>query len=194
MADSPASLPPLVYGRTSEAWFAGVDPLLVKVARLALELSSATPERLDWSIVDGLRDPAKQARLLELGLSKAKKSAHEKQPSGFGEALDYRIWLGSGVNPFPLTGDSPAVVREKLARHERVAALWFRAADKLGFPLQWGNDWDVDGVPTGRDPDEKGYLQDMVHLQKAPPHRIEQALARGKERIALRALGKEVIS
>jgi len=185
---------PLVYGRASEAFFRGVHPRVVAVARRALELSSATVERLDWSIVDGLRTVEQQAKLVELGKSHNPLSPHLLQPSGFGEALDFRIWLGKGVSPFPLKGDSPAIVREKLSRHERVAALWFQAADELDVPWQWGNDWDADGIPTGRDPDEKGMLQDMVHMQMASKRREAQARARRLERIALRASGVPVVS
>jgi peptidoglycan L-alanyl-D-glutamate endopeptidase CwlK len=186
---------PLVYGKASEAFFRGVHPDVVAVARLSLKLSSATEERLDWSIVDGLRTPAQQAKLVELGKSHNPLSPHLAQPPlMLGEALDFRIWLGKGVNPFPLKGDSPAVVREKLSRHERVAALWFQAADELDVPWQWGNDWDADGIPTGRDPDEKGMLQDMVHMQKASKRREAQARARRLERIALRASGVPVVS
>jgi hypothetical protein len=184
---------PYRYGAASLSKFNRVLPTLVAVANLALNLSwqAGGP---DWSIVDGVRTIDQQANLVQGGASHTPKSAHLIQPSGFGEALDVRVYLGPGINPFPLRHDSAAVVREKLARFEQVARFWFEAADELGFPLQWGNDWDVDGIPTGRDPDEKGYLQDMVHFQNAPPHRIKQAIARAAARRALRDQGQLVIS
>lgn len=184
---------PYVYGNASERFLVGVLPELVTVSRVAL-VKSWEAQGPDWSIVDGVRVPSQQALLVDLGKSHTPKSAHLMQPSGYGEALDIRVYLGRGLNPFPLKGDSREVVREKLARFEQVARFWFEAADELGFPLQWGNDWDGDGIPTGRDPDEKGFLQDMVHFQKAPLHRIKAAIARIEVRKAARAAGVSIIS
>lgn len=184
----------LTYGKSSERYLAGVHPGLVAVARRALELSSQSESPIDWSIVDGLRTNAQQSALFNSGASRTLKSAHLPAEDGLSRAIDFRIWLGQNVNPFPLKSDSPEVVREKLKRHEDVAMYFFQAADELVYPLQWGNDWDLDGIPTGRDPDEKGMLQDMVHLQQAPQHRIEQAWARMHERKALRARGVRVVS
>jgi peptidoglycan LD-endopeptidase CwlK len=184
----------LTYGKSSEKKLLGVHPGLAAVARRALELSSLSASPIDWSIVDGLRTPAQQQALLNSGASRTLKTAHLPAEDGLGRALDYRIWLGQGVNPFPLKTDAPETVRKKLERHAAVIAFWFEAADELAYPLQSGNDWDIDGVPTGLDPDEKGQLQDMVHLQQAPPHRVAQAVARMHQRIAARARGERVIS
>lgn len=184
---------PYSYGPASERMTQGVLPGLVMVFRRGLVLSyeGGGP---DWSIVDGVRTDAKQAALVGTGASHTKKSAHLIQLSGFGEAMDLRIYLGPNMNPFPLKGDAPDVVRAKLFRFEEAARFLFEAADELVFPLQWGNDWDVDGIPTGRDPDEKGFLQDMVHFQKAPPHRVKAALARIEVRKAARLRGERVVS
>jgi peptidoglycan L-alanyl-D-glutamate endopeptidase CwlK len=184
----------LTYGKSSEKKLVGVHPSVVWVCRRALVLSSESPNPIDWSIVDGVRTPAQQQALFNSGASRTLQSAHLAGPDGLGRAIDFRIWLGQGVNPFPLKTDTPEVVREKLKRHEDVAAFFFQAADEGAIPWQWGNDWDVDGVPTGRDPDEKGMLQDMVHLQLAPQHRVAQAMARMHARIEARARGERVVS
>jgi peptidoglycan LD-endopeptidase CwlK len=184
----------LVYGRSSEAKLVGVHPSLVKVCRRALQISSESADPVDWSIVDGLRTQAQQLALFNAGASRTLNSAHLPAEDGLGRAIDFRIWLGQNVNPYPLKSDPPEVVRAKLARHELVATYFFEAADELVFPLQWGNDWDIDGIPTGRDPDEKGQLQDMVHLQMAPQHRRDQAMARMQVRKDKRAHGEKVIS
>lgn len=159
-----------------------VIPELAAVADLALIISP-----YDMSLVYGYRTPAEQAALVAAGKSHNPNSAHlfrlalDFQPAGFGD-------------PFPRKGDSAAVIREKLERFEVCVAAWFEAADRLEFPLQWGNDWDCDGIPTGRDPDEKGWLQDLVHLQKAPPHRVKAALARAEIRKAARLRGEFIVS
>ena len=159
-----------------------VIPELAAVADLALELCS-----YDMSLVFGYRSPGLQASLVASGDSRTLKSAHclrealDFQPAGFGD-------------PFPRPGDPYSVVKSKLDRFRVCAKAWFEAADQLGFPLQWGNDWDIDGIETGQDANEKGYLQDMVHVQKAPFHRIEQAKNRAVERTAARSRGELVIS
>ena len=181
------------YGKGSEAWFVGMLPELVLVFRRGLVISYERGGP-DWSIVDGLRSKAYLAELIKIGKSHNPNSAHLLQPSGFAEAGDIRIYEGPGINPFPLKGDSPEVVRHKLGRFEEAASCICEAADELVFPYQWGNDWDVDGIPTGKDPDEKGFLQDLVHHQKAPPHRVKAALARREVRMAARARGERIIT
>lgn len=182
-----------LYGKASETWFEGVDPGLVSVARRALVISAASKIPIDWSIVDGVRTPERQAILFKQGHSRTLNSAHIPWADGLGHALDFKPWIG-GADPFPRKGDPPAIVRLKLERFEQIAAYFFEAADELFYPLQWGNDWDLDGIPTGRDPNEKGFLQDMVHVQTAPAHRLTQAIAARERRIAARARGEAVIS
>lgn len=181
------------YGRASESWFDGVDPGLVLVCRRALVISGESSTPIDWSIVDGVRTPERQAILVKQKASHTLKSAHLVWADGLGHAIDIRPWL-KGANPFPLPGDPLAVVRLKLARFDTIASFFFEAADELVYPLQWGNDWDLDGIPTGRDPNEKGFLQDMVHFQTAPAHRLDQAMKERVRRIEARSRGEIVIS
>lgn len=171
-------------GTSSERHLAGIDQRLASVPRLAIQLC---PQ--DFSVIFGYRSRAEQAILVARGASHAPESAH-----CYRKAYDTQPYLGAGVDPYPRRGDSPAVVAQKLARFEVVARSQFEAADQLGIPLQWGNDWDVDGIPTGRDPDEKGWLQDLVHFQEPPAHRIEAARNRAVVRTAARARGELVIA
>jgi len=171
-------------GTSSERHLAGIDQKLAAVPRLAIKLC---PQ--DFSVIFGYRSKAEQAVLVAQGASHTIESAH-----CYRRAYDLQPYLGRGVDPYPRRGDSAAVVAAKLERFAIVARYQFEAADQLGVPLQWGNDWDVDGIPTGRDPDEKGWLQDLVHFQKPPPHRIEAASNRAIERTRARERGELVVS
>lgn len=169
-------------GRSSEAQLVGVDPDLVQVVRRFFEVST-----IDASVISGLRTAKQQAALVKAGASQTLKSAHL-----YGLAVDMQPYLGPGVDPYPRKGDSPALVREKLSRFVEMAQWMIFAADELDFPIQWGNDWDLDGIPTGRDPDEKGWIQDLVHFQRA--RNIAAAEARRLARIAARERGEVVVS
>jgi len=171
-------------GSSSRAKLKGVHGDLGRIVLRAIEL---TP--VDFSVIYGVRSPAEQAHLVAIGASRTLDSAHLH-----GLAVDLQPYLGPGVDPYPRKSDSREAVRAKLERFEAIARAMFQAADELGILLQWGNDWDVDGIPTGRDPDEKGWLQDLVHFQLPPHHRLTAANKRAHERIALRDQGKDVIS
>ena len=171
-------------GAGSELRLRGVHESLVRVVHRAIRITAQ-----DFSVVYGVRSQSEQAHLVALGASKNPNSAHL-----YGRAVDLVPYLGPGVDPYPRKGETPAQQREKLARFEAVARAMFEAADELHVPLQWGNDWDCDGIPTTRDPDEKGWLPDMPHFQLPPAHREDEARARAVERAALRQAGREVIS
>jgi len=169
-------------GKASEAQLIGVDPDLVQVVRRFFKVST-----IDASVISGRRTSQYQAALVQAGASRTLKSAHL-----YGLAVDMHPYLGPGVDPYPRKADSPALVREKLSRFVEMAQWVIFAADELDFPIQWGNDWDLDGIPTGRDPDEKGWLQDLVHFQKA--RNVAAAEARRLVRIAARERGEVVVS
>lgn len=182
------------FGRASEERLSGVLPGLVTVVRRALVIShdSGGP---DFSVVYGVRTAEQQAELFAAGSSHTLKSAHMIQPDGYGHAVDLVPYFGRGVSPYPsYKYDTPAEIRKKLRAFEHIARAMFEAADEHDLPLQWGNDWDVDGIPTGRDPDEKGYLQDMPHYQFPPQHRVQAAIKRAEWRRTQRAIGQVVTS
>lgn len=171
-------------GAGSQLRLRGVDDRLVRVVHRAIELTTQ-----DFSVIDGLRTPDQQFRHLASGASKNANSPHL-----YGRAVDLQPYLGPGVDPYPRKGDTYAQIREKLARFEAVASAMFEAADELRVPLQWGNDWDCDGIPTGQDKDERGQIQDYPHFQLPAPHREPDAFACRERRIEARARGEGVIS
>lgn len=171
-------------GSSSRQKLKGVHGDLVRVVMRAYELSP-----WDFSVVFGVRTQAEQDHMVAVGASHTRNSAHL-----YGLAVDLQPYIGAGGDPYPRKHDLMGVRRDKLARFEAIAKAMFESADELGVLLQWGNDWDVDGIPTGRDPDERGMLQDMVHFQLPPAHRIASANTRAHARIAERAAGKAVIS
>lgn len=171
-------------GKGSKKRLADVDSRLARVVELAIKRTT-----VDFSVVYGKRTAAEQAEMVARGVSQTANSRHLT-----GHAVDLVPWLGQGVDPYPRKGDSPEAVREKLARFEAVAAAMFEAADELGIPLQWGNDWDLDGIPTALDPDERGNLADMPHFQIPWPHREQAARDRAEWRKQARARGELVIS
>ena len=105
---------------------------------------------IDLEMYCGWRGEADQNAALLLGTSKAK--------------------FGSSPHNYGLAFDCAPVEKGKL-NWEVDEATWLKigmAGEKYG--LQWGNDWDGDGVPTAQDKDEvnsKGakLIQDRPHFQ-----------------------------
>ena len=84
---------------------------------------------LDFSVIYGYRDGAKQDELFEQGLSKKKggESKHNEQPS---EAVD--------LAPYPINWKDSA-------RFYVLASAMITMAHMLGYVIRWGGDWDSDG-------------------------------------------------
>jgi peptidoglycan L-alanyl-D-glutamate endopeptidase CwlK len=172
------------FGKRSLAVRAGLVPELQRIVDLAIKVT-----KQDFKLVSGLRTQAEQINHVASGASKTLNSRHLT-----GHAVDIVPYIGPGISPYPLQGDSAKVIKAKLSRFEDVAMAMFIAADMLDIPLQWGNDWDCDGVPTAKDPDEKGLIVDMPHFQIPWPNRLDAARRRAAARRAARAAGITVIS
>lgn len=163
---------------------AGLVPELQRVVDLAIKVT-----KQDFKLVSGLRTQAEQINHVASGASKTLNSRHLT-----GHAVDIVPYIGPGISPYPLQGESAKVIKAKLSRFEDVAMAMFIAADMLDIPLQWGNDWNFNGVPTVNDPNEKGLIVDMPHFQIPWPYRLEDARRRAAARRAERAAGFTVIS
>ncbi len=157
---------------------------LARVVERAIEITE-----VDFSVVYGKRSAAEQAKLVEQGFSNTANSRHLT-----GHAVDLVPWLGAGVDPYPRQKTPPGERAQKLRCFELIAKAMFEAADELGVPLQWGNDWNLDGIPTSRDPEERGNIADMPHFQIPWPYRVQAALDRADWRKQARLRGEEVIS
>lgn len=171
------------YGAGSLKRLSTVVRPLQDVCKLALTLST-----VDISVVYGIRSQNEQAELVKAGFSKTLNSRHLT-----GHAVDLVPYVGAGVSPYPLNGDPLSVIKQKLSLFEEVARAISLAADELEVLIQWGNDWNMNGIPTGKDPLEKGLIQDMPHFQIPWYHNILAARQRATARRLARSAGVSVI-
>jgi len=117
-----------VLGKSSLKRLEGVHPSLVRVVKRAIEI---TP--IDFTVIEGLRTPARQRELYAAGKSKTLNSRHLRQPDGFGHAVDLGPWV-RGAIPW---NDWNAF--------DQVARAMLRAAEELGVAIRWGGDWNQNG-------------------------------------------------
>jgi len=122
------------FSRRSEQNLVGVNPALVAVVRRALELSP-----VDFTVIEGLRTPERQALLVAENKSQTKNSRHltghavDLMPVG-ADWDDYRCWL-------------PVLV----AVHQ--------AGQELGVKLRFGITW------TDNPEDKPAGFLDAAHLE-----------------------------
>lgn len=108
----------------------GVHPRLVEMVHEAITL---TP--VDFGILDdgGLRTAAMQQRLYRAGASKldgrSRKSKHQKQPSGYGEAVDLVPYFNG-------------MYRWEWPLIYPIASTMAFLSHKHGVELRWGGVWD----------------------------------------------------
>lgn len=105
-------------GLKSRLRLRGVHPDLVKVVELAIARSE-----IDFTVLEGLRDRARQKELVAAGASTIMNSRHIT-----GHAVD----LGALVN---------GSVRWDWALYHKLAKAMKSAAAELGTPITWGGDW-----------------------------------------------------
>lgn len=159
----------------------GVDPRLVEVVQLAITITSQ-----DFSVTEGLRTREYQQKLVDRGASKTLNSLHIE-----GRAVDLVPYFGRGINPWPTHAKTRVEKARRIIAFENVARAMFEAADRLGVPMQWGADWDADGIQVNKDADES--FMDMPHFQLPQPWRMKAAQDAAVRRMRLRELG-DVIS
>ncbi len=105
-------------GPRSLARLKGVHPDLVKVIERAIRLSA-----VDFTVLEGARDPMRQRKLVEAGASQTLNSRHLT-----GHAVDLGAWVDDEVRwDWPL--------------YYRIAAAMKTAAAELQIPIEWGGDW-----------------------------------------------------
>ena len=123
------ALPDLLLPRDHERLI-GVHPDLVRVVKLARQF---TP----FIVLEGLRTPERQAKLVAIGASRTLNSRHIT-----GHAVDLSYWLDDGdgrVENGEVRWDWP------LYREQAEAVK--SAARALAVPIIWGGDWA--GFPDG---------------------------------------------
>lgn len=96
----------------------GVDERLVKVVELALTLSD-----VDFSVLEGIRSPARQRMLVAEGKSQTLKSKHLT-----GHAVDLGAFVNGGIS------------WEKKHYYE-ISDAMKEASKQLEIPIRWGGDF-----------------------------------------------------
>ena len=107
-----------VLGKRSKERMGGVHPDLVKVVERAIELTE-----VDFTVLEGLRDLARQKELLAKGATTTLNSRHLT-----GHAVDLGAWVDGTVRwDWPL--------------YYKIADAIKAAADELDIDIVWGGDW-----------------------------------------------------
>lgn len=105
-------------GPRSQMRLKGVHPDLVKVVERAIEITT-----VDFTVLEGVRDPMRQKKLVEAGSSLTLNSRHIT-----GHAVDLGAWVDDQVDwSWPL--------------YHQIAAAMKTAAKELNVPIIWGGDW-----------------------------------------------------
>jgi peptidoglycan L-alanyl-D-glutamate endopeptidase CwlK len=105
-------------GPRSVARLKGVHEDLVKVVERAIEITT-----VDFTVLEGLRDPLRQKKLVEAGASQTLNSRHIT-----GHAVDLGAWIEDEVRwDWPL--------------YHKIAAAMKEAAKELDVAIVWGGDW-----------------------------------------------------
>ena len=106
---------------------AGVHPNLVELCEEMLSYR-------DFKVIDGLRTPKEQRRLVERGASKTMNSKH---------LLNNRTGFGHAVDLLPFANGKP-IDWEDTDGFSYFAGQFIMLADIKGVPIRWGADWDMD--------------------------------------------------
>jgi peptidoglycan L-alanyl-D-glutamate endopeptidase CwlK len=105
-------------GQRSRTRLQGVHPDLVKVVERAIEITT-----VDFTVLEGLRDPARQKLLVESGASQTLNSRHIT-----GHAVDLGALVDNRIDwSWPL--------------YHKIADAMKEAARELNVPIVWGGDW-----------------------------------------------------
>lgn len=105
-------------GPRSQSRLKGVHPDLVKVVERAIEITT-----VDFTVLEGLRDPARQKTLMESGASQTLNSRHIT-----GHAVDLGAWVDNQVD-------------WSWHLYHKIAAAMKEAAKELNVAIVWGGDW-----------------------------------------------------
>ncbi|CNE17970.1 M15 family metallopeptidase [Yersinia nurmii] len=107
------------FSQISQRNLQGVHPDLVRVVYLALKLSE-----VDFRVIEGLRDSARQRQMVLNGNSQTLNSRHLT-----GHAVDLAPWINNTI-PWNDWG-----------AFAQVAVAMKQAAKQLQIPMIWGGDW-----------------------------------------------------
>jgi peptidoglycan L-alanyl-D-glutamate endopeptidase CwlK len=101
----------------------GVHPDLVKVVERAIQITT-----VDFTVLEGVRDPQRQRTLVESGASQTMNSRHIPGADGFAKAVDLGAWVDDQVDwSWPL--------------YHKIADAMLEAARQLNVKIVWGGSW-----------------------------------------------------
>lgn len=121
------------FSKRSLSNLEGVHPNLVAVVHAAM-----AKQVMDFSVIEGVRDEARQMELVAEGKSRTIKSKHLVQTDGYAHAVD--------LAPYPVDWNEVARNNVKeVYRFGILAGIILSEAEKLGFRIINGADWDGDG-------------------------------------------------
>jgi peptidoglycan LD-endopeptidase CwlK len=110
-------------GPRSKMRLNGVHPDLVKVVERAIQITT-----VDFTVLEGVRDPQRQRKLVDSGASQTMNSRHIPGADGFGKAVDLGAWVDDQVDwSWPL--------------YHKIADAMKEAARQVKVPIEWGGDW-----------------------------------------------------
>ena len=101
----------------------GVNPLLVKVVKRAIELST-----VDFGVSEGLRSIETQKKYVAAGKSQTMKSKHLE-----GKAVDLVAYVDGAVS-------------WELNLYDNIADAMAKAAKELNVPIRWGAAWNISDI------------------------------------------------
>lgn len=136
------------FGAGSEKEMKGVHPLLLQVAKLALDLSTQ-----DFIFYDGLRTLKEQVALKAKGMTKTLQSKHLPQSDGLGHAMDLVPYIGGGPK-----WDWEGCYRVAMAVDEAATKL------NCAHQIRWGGAWDRTLADFGGN--EDAYSAQVQEYQK----------------------------
>jgi peptidoglycan L-alanyl-D-glutamate endopeptidase CwlK len=127
------------FGTQSLANRAKLHPLLQKLVDEMIK-------EIDFKVLDATRGRAAQTKAFLQGNSKAKfgQSAHNYSPA-----------IAVDLFPAPYKWEG----KEAEAAFLRLGAVGLRCAAKLGIPVRWGGDWNMDGSKTTSDAWDKPHFE-----------------------------------
>jgi peptidoglycan L-alanyl-D-glutamate endopeptidase CwlK len=110
-------------GPRSKMRLQGVHPDLVKVVERAIQITL-----VDFTVLEGIRDAARQRVLVDSGASQTMNSRHIPGADGYGKAVDLGAWVDDQVDwSWPL--------------YHKIAETMKTAANQVRVPIEWGGDW-----------------------------------------------------
>ena len=96
----------------------GVHPDLIKVVNRAIQITEC-----DFTVIEGLRTPQRQAQLVKQGASQTSNSRHLT-----GHAVDLGAWVNGTVS-------------WDWKYYYQIEKAMKQASKELNIPIEWGGDW-----------------------------------------------------